>query len=151
MTPKPVQKLHGTTGMLLCAWVSMACLTSCHSPDKPPATGKPKLPLGVIDIPKPGAVIRGSVGAGGWAISESGVKEVCLYVDRDFVKCTAVDGKRPDVAKAYPNIARNDNCGWNTILETTSYQPGNHELTIQAIDKSGSTKDIGTIPFVVVQ
>ncbi len=58
---------------------------------------------------------------------------------------------RPDVAKVYPNVAKDDNCGWDAVIETSSYAPGNHELTVQAIDNNGSTNDIGVIPFVVGQ
>jgi hypothetical protein len=123
---------------------------SCQSHDTSISQAKPKLPFGVADMPKPGATARGSIAAGGWALFEAGVKEVCFYLDRAFVKCTAVSGKRPDVLKAYPNFAKNDTSGWDAIIETNSYSAGDHELTVQATDYNGSTKDIGVVSLMVV-
>lgn len=145
MTPKSVQKLSRT---LLCILCSLVCL-SCGPSEEAGSNTKPKLPFGFTDFPRPGETVQGSVGAAGWALSEVGIKEVCFYIDRSFVKCTGLGAARPDVTKAHPGVAKNDNSGWEAIMETSFYSPGLHELTVQAIDNNGSIREIGNVSFTV--
>src|ERR1039458_4426931 len=53
--------------------------------------------LGSLDSPVRGGTVRGSMLVGGWAIAESGVKWIAIYIDRQFVVFATVDGRRDDI------------------------------------------------------
>lgn len=136
----------------ICSVLLVVLLSGCaRQTGKPGLRPKPKLPFGVTDVPRSGQAVRDALTAGGWALSEAGIKDVCLYMDRNFVRCAELGGSRPDVAKAFPDIAKDPNSGWNAAFEITAYQPGPHELTVQATDNNGATRDIGTISIIITK
>lgn len=81
----------------------------------------------------------------GWALAESGVKEVNVYIDRNYVSSLAVGGNRPDVAKAFPAIPNGTASAWATQLNTKIYTPGSHEIIVQAVGNNGATRDIADV------
>jgi hypothetical protein len=104
-----------------------------------------KLPIGNVEV-KPGPNITGVVSLWGWAAAEDGIGKVCLYVDRQAASCTdIIIGARPDVAALYPQIPSAAMSGWSIQFDSSGLSPGNHEFLIQAITKSGATRDIGSM------
>src|SRR5215472_7787256 len=61
----------------------------CRSPSIPN-----DLPFGVMDVPRNGEGLRGTVQLVGWALAESGIKQVIVYVDRHYA-ATAKLGLNP--------------------------------------------------------
>lgn len=114
------------------------------------ASHRTTLPFGVIDYPRPGSTVQRRAEVIGWALSEAGIREVSIYVDRNFVRNARIGGFRPDVAKVYPAL-KDDHSGWMIGLETMFYRPGPHELTVQATDNNGAKRDLGTITINVVR
>lgn len=103
-----------------------------------------KLPFGVMDTPRTGETLKGKVVLSGWALSEAGITEIAVYLDRSYVMSGQINGQRPDVAKAFPNVPNGQNSGWAIHLDTSTIAPGPHELVVRAIDTSGSVRDIGS-------
>jgi Bacterial Ig domain len=107
--------------------------------------------LGSVDVPKPGATLRGStVMVGGWAVAEQGVQRVAIYVDKQFVTFATLGGDRPDIAKAFASFPNAGKSGWNVVLNLSSMLEGNHEMVVQVKSKGGNVHDFPAIPFKVV-
>src|SRR5215831_11294463 len=66
-------------------------------------TSKPggKLPVGFLDSPKPGEIIRGGYHVQGWALAESGIQDVSIFVDRSFLGKATLGQSRPDLTQEY--------------------------------------------------
>lgn len=109
-----------------------------------------ELPSGLVDVPKAGATLRpGPTLVGGWAVDDSGIREVRVYFDGRFKASTVLTVARPDVAKAMPRYARADALhGWNVLVDF-GMAPGAHTLLVQAVDDHGATRDIGVISVTV--
>jgi hypothetical protein len=107
-----------------------------------------QLPFGVVDTPANGATVRRLFDVGGWALDDSGVSVIRIYVDGRFRQEAAVSVPRPDVSKQYPTFAHGtDHHGWMAAL--TIAQPGSHVILAQAVDNEGATRDLATIRVTV--
>src|SRR5689334_3182516 len=81
--------------------ITIVSLWDCGSAgEKPPA----RLPLGVVDAPKAGETVRGNTRIAGWALDESGIRDVSIYVDRTFIGTATLGLTRPDLVKLFPNL-----------------------------------------------
>jgi hypothetical protein len=123
-------------------------LNSC-SRREPNAAILSKLPFGGVNSPQNEQKISGKVEVIGWALSEEGIESVSLYVDRAFVANCSLGLPRLDVAKVYPHMSGSGSSGWSTTLDSSNVPPGWHELIVQARSKSGTTRDLGSIPVLV--
>ena len=103
------------------------------------------LPFGVIDRPHNGEGLRGTVNLAGWVLAESGIKQVMVYVDRNYAATATLGGSRPDVARAFAAFVHEPNAGWAANLDTSAYPAGAHELVVQATANNGATRDLGAI------
>ena len=110
-----------------------------------------KLPLGIMDTPRTGDTLKGNAALAGWALSEAGIKEIAVYVDRLYVMSGQINTQRPDVAKAVPDIENSQNSGWTIQLDTSTFAPGPHEIVVRAIDMNGSVRDIGSVLVTIVR
>jgi hypothetical protein len=122
----------------------------CGRGTPPDATVDPanELPFGRVDAPVEGAQVTPQTTVGGWAMDDTGIREVRLYIDGHFAASVQLNTERPDVRKAYPQYARNTNRhGWTTTVQFDT--PGPHALLAQAVDTSGATRDIGSITVLV--
>jgi len=124
-------------------------LTSCGGENKSARKIVPNLPFGGVNAPVNGQKIAGKIDVVGWALAETGIESVSTYVDRTFVSSSATGLPRPDVAKAYPNVSGSDKAGWVLTLDTASFSPGWHELTVQARSKEGAVRDLASIPLMI--
>lgn len=109
------------------------------------------LPFGVMDEPRSGEALRGTVQLRGWALSESGMAQILVYVDRNFAVAATLGGSRPDVAKAYPAFANRPDSGWVAILDTSKFPAGAHEVVVQGTGNNGATRDLGDINVTIVK
>jgi hypothetical protein len=122
----------------------LACF-ACGSKPADPAPSLSRLPFGVIDVPRSGETLHGTVNVGGWALSEDEISQVAIYVDRNYVLAATLRAPRPDVAKIYAALPDAAASGWNAPLDTASFPPGSHEIVVQAHSKHGASRDIGSI------
>ncbi len=109
------------------------------------------LPFGVMDVPRAAETLRGTAQLSGWALSESGIRQVSVYVDRKYAATATLVGSRPDVAKAYAAFSNHPDSGWTVQLDTSAFPPGPHELTVQATADDGATRDLATILVNIVK
>jgi hypothetical protein len=105
--------------------------------------------LGVVDLPAKGATVHGAAPIGGWAVADSGVQRVVLYVDKQFIAFAALGGDRPDIAKAFPVFSDAAKSGWSTVIDFSQMIEGDHELVMQVKTKAGNVHDFPPVPFKV--
>lgn len=132
----------GWRGWLAVTSLALA-LTACTGAPSDPNN---ELPLGVVDTPRAGEVLRpGPTVVGGWAVDDVGVAEIRIYFDGRFAARTTLSVARPDVTKALPAYGRSgDRHGWNVMVDFAA-TAGAHTILAQAVDSAGATRDIGVI------
>jgi hypothetical protein len=137
--------LAALAGVVLLSGVVAGCVERAKNPEN-------QLPSGMVDLPKPGAVLRpGRTLVGGWAIDDTGVAEVRVFFDGRFKAATTLKVPRPDVSQAKPWYARpGDLHGWNVEVDF-GLAPGEHEILVQAVDINGAARDIGLVPVTVTR
>jgi len=110
-----------------------------------------ELPFGFVDVPAQNAMVGRDIVLLGWAMDDSGIAEVCVFVGGRFWVRTALNAPRPDVTAAYPKYSRgSDEHGfWLTASLPESVGPGAHVLLFQAVDLKGATRDIASVPITV--
>jgi hypothetical protein len=134
-------------------WIRMAVMAAVvvlpGCTDPPPSPDN-ELPIGVVDVPRAGDVLRpGPTIVGGWAVDDTRVVEIRVYFDGRFAARATPTVARPDVAKAMPAYARpGDMYGWNVSVDFGA-TGGAHTILAQAVDTLGATRDIGVIPVTV--
>jgi hypothetical protein len=128
------------------ALVLICFLLSC-SDSKRTAT----LPFGGVNSPGGGQKLQGAVEVIGWALADDGIDSVSLYVDRAFYAKASIGLPRADVAAAYPKATRGADSGWSATLDTAKFSSGWHELTVQAVSKAGTTRDLASLTFLTGQ
>jgi hypothetical protein len=103
-----------------------------------------RLPFGALNPPAPNAIVRGQLLVGGWAIHESGVVSVDLYIDREFVQTANVGVSRPDVAAAFPQFKVDMMTGFSSSLNTVKFPDGPHELVARIKARNKVIRDLTT-------
>jgi beta-N-acetylglucosaminidase len=78
----------------------------------------------------------------GWALNESGVKEVKVYVDDKYVSNTTYGFERKDVDRIYYGYKNGVNSGFIADLDTSLLRNGMHKVTFEAVGIDGSTQKI---------
>jgi N-acetylmuramoyl-L-alanine amidase len=107
-------------------------------------------PTGVVDVPTAGAILRpGPTLVGGWAVDDTGVREIRVYFDGAFKARTILTVARPDVSKAMPRRARpGDIHGWNVLVDF-GMAAGNHTIRVEMVAGDGTATSIGVVPVTV--
>jgi Bacterial Ig domain len=99
-----------------------------------------------MDAPVQNSVLRGTATLSGWALSEDGIENIAVYVDRSFVQMAGrLNGARPDVISLHPEFAGVTDMEWTVKLETGSLTPGSHDVLTRAISKKGAVRDLGSV------
>jgi hypothetical protein len=105
--------------------------------------------LGSLDAPVRGSTVRGLATFGGWAVAESQVKWVAIYIDRQLVSLTSVGGTREDVAKRYYKLPAAAKSGFSVAIDTTPMAAGEHQIVAQVKSNLGAVREFGPVPFQV--
>jgi len=106
-------------------------------------------PFGFIDGPSDGAVVGRSVVVSGWALDDSEIWAIRLYVDGRLTADARLSVPRPDVAKAARQYARGtDIHGWMVPIDLGP-EPGPRTVRVEAVDDRGTVQVIGVIRLVV--
>ena len=104
--------------------------------------------VGSVDVPPVNGTLKiGAVGIGGWALAESGVQRVAIYIDRQFVGFATMGGSRPDILRAFNSFPNAITSGWNAIIDTSPFPPGEHLLVMQIESKAGNVHDFPPVRF----
>jgi hypothetical protein len=105
----------------------------------------PPLPNVHIDSPADGATVSGNVAIAGWAIDNTAavgtaISSVLVLVDGVTVGAAIYGISRPDVCNAYPGRPGCPNVGFAYQLDTTSFSPGQHKITVTATNSAGTPR-----------
>jgi hypothetical protein len=124
---------------VLCGLAPVLLLLSCGGHEN--STTPVKLPVGFLDAPRNGDTIRGTTTIKGWALSEGGIRQVEIYLDRTFLGNANLQVSRPDLAQfPFPNP---DKGGFEYEWNTATIPPGPHEIVAQAHANDGGVRDVG--------
>ena len=109
------------------------------------------LPFGYLDLPAEGAMVPAGkpLQVAGWALDDSTVKEVRVYLDNRFKAKTSTNLERPDLAKPYPSYLHGTNMhGWNVEIDVPN-GAGPHTILVQVVDDGGATRDVRPASIIV--
>ncbi|MBE6049645.1 MAG: N-acetylmuramoyl-L-alanine amidase [Clostridium sp.] len=100
----------------------------------------PKLStIGNIDTPVANSNITTTkVKVSGWAVSDSGVKEVKVYVDGKQKGSSTVGISREDVGRTYPNHKNSNKSGYSVDIDINNIAPGSRTFEVKEISNDGS-------------
>jgi hypothetical protein len=126
----------------------LASFASCGKNPIDPAN---ELPFGNLDVPKPGETLPSAkVSVAGWALDDSAVAHVRVFIDGRFKGVTTLAVPRPDVVQAYPRYGSRGNvCGWTLVVDVGT--PGPHKILAQAVDDFGATRDLGVVDVMIAK
>ena len=85
-------------------------------------------------------VASGQLKVRGWALADSGIKEVRVYVDSIDLGTITYGTTRTDVNKAYPGYSSGNNAGFEGIVDISSVSTGNKKLTVKITANDGTTQ-----------
>ena len=97
-------------------------------------------PMMNIDEPSANSTVKGNVKVRGWALNESGIREVKIYVQGKYVGNAALGKSRPDVKNAYPQYINSDKSGYEYTINASSLGSGTNTIKVQAIGNDGTSK-----------
>src|SRR6267378_441750 len=92
--------------------------------------------MAVVDEPLANSQISGKVNVTGWALDDTAVSKVDVYVDGLLAGNAPYGGSRSDVGNDFPNPPAA--IGYGFLLDTTHYGNGAHTIEVRALDSSGN-------------
>lgn len=109
-------------------------------------------PFGSVDIPHAGGVhnTSGSFPVNGWAADTDGIDRINVQIDGNVMQSAMYGDPRPDVGNSFPDFPNAMFSGFVANVDTTRIQNGVHLMTIQAVDKRGLARTIGTRQVQVI-
>ncbi|MPQ43539.1 N-acetylmuramoyl-L-alanine amidase [Clostridium tarantellae] len=81
----------------------------------------------------------------GWALNDSGVKEVKVYVDNNYLGSANLNIDRVDVNKAFPNYINGNKSGFTGEFDVSNFARGYHKVKIIAIGNDNTTKEMSKL------
>ena len=85
-------------------------------------------------------VASGQLKVRGWALADSGIKEVRVYVDSIDLGTITYGTTRTDVNKAYPGYSSGNNAGFEGIINLGGMTTGDKKLTVKITANDGTTQ-----------
>jgi hypothetical protein len=130
--------------LVLAAWVS-GCGSDSTLPADSAQDPSNNLPFGVMDIPTNNGTVGRVVECAGWALDDTPVRVVRLFVDGRYHGAATPNFARPDLLNVFPKyMPANPTPGWKTTVDLGE-SPGAHTILAQAVDDRGATRDIGFV------
>lgn len=80
----------------------------------------------------------GALTLSGWAVADSGVRQVIIQVDGEDVGAALYGTRRPDVARVNPGFPDSQAAGFGFRLDSTRYVNGRHTVSAKVISHSGN-------------
>ena len=95
-------------------------------------------PITTVDAPTREARIKGdSLFIKGWALNDSGVENIKIYIDSTLVKTITTGIERLDVNKIYPQY-NDKNSGYEATIDIRKLDGGYKRLKVEQVGKDGS-------------
>jgi Big-like domain-containing protein len=117
----------------------------CKNEAKPKRQTEPNPPsIGFIDSPAPESVVGPLFTVAGWALDESGVDRVRIYLDDQLVATAPLTVMRPDVDRAFsPKTGAGTPHGFSLVIDAGS-RAGYCTIRAEAIDGRGALTQFAT-------
>ena len=91
-----------------------------------------------IESPANGQSVNELLNISGWAINNSGVKEIKAYIDNRYIKNLTTGLIREDVNNAYPGYINGNKSGFEGYLDLSNYSSGMHNITVKVVGNDNS-------------
>ena len=85
-----------------------------------------------LEEPVDSGIASGISNIRGWAISDTGVEKIELFVNGRYVSDIPYGGQRLDVESAYPNVPDSIHSGFGQTFNYGELGSGSHEITVRA-------------------
>jgi hypothetical protein len=127
--------------LILVSLISL--LTGCTDDVKPQRqlTANPAS-IGFLDAPAAEAAVDPIFTVAGWAIDESGVQRVRIYVDDTLIATVPLTVPRPDLDRLYPRVAQPGTPHGFTVVIDVGDSLGFRRLRLEAIDGRGAATHV---------
>jgi hypothetical protein len=103
--------------------------------------------MGFMDAPKPEAIVGPIFTVAGWAIDESGVERVRIYIDDELITTAPLTIMRPDVEAAYAAKTVTGTPHGFTVVIDAGTRAGFHTIRLEALDGRGALTQVATTNF----
>lgn len=130
---------------LVAALSCFALLVGCNEA-KPQRQREPnRASIGFIDAPAAQSTVGPMFTVTGWALDESSVKRVRVYLDDELVATVPIEVMRPDVDKAFPDRARaGEPHGFTAVVDAGARQ-GYCTIRVEALDGRGGLAQFANV------
>ena len=98
--------------------------------------------IGFLDAPAAEAAVDPIFTVAGWAIDESGVQRVRIYLDDTLIATVPLTVPRPDLDRLYPRTAQPGAPHGFTVVIDAGASLGFRRLRLEAIDGRGATTHV---------
>lgn len=122
-----------------------ACAAGCNREPRPKRQTERNLPsIGFMDSPAPESTVGPMFVVAGWALDESNVDRVRVYLDDELVATLPMTLPRPDVEKQYPGRGPAGRpLGFQTMIDAGA-RSGYCTIRLEALDGRGALTQIAT-------
>ncbi|MPQ45109.1 glucosaminidase domain-containing protein, partial [Clostridium tarantellae] len=86
----------------------------------------------------------------GWALNDSAVEKVNIYIDNNFIGQANYGEDSPFVAQDYPEYSNSNKAGYTLRFDASKLSLGNHEIKVEIIGDDG-IKYKKSVPVKVVE
>lgn len=104
-----------------------------------------------LEEPVGGEIHTGVGNLRGWAVGDSGIDKIEMWIDGVYAFDVPYGGVRGDVGGAFPDVADSNESGFSMAYSYSSLSSGVHSAKAIAYDNLGNTKESVTTEFSVVK
>ena len=79
-----------------------------------------------------------SLKVSGWAINESGISEIRVYLNNNYLGTAEYGFNRTDINNLYPDLSQSTNSGFCQTFDISKYGNGTKEVKIEIVANNGS-------------
>jgi len=91
-----------------------------------------------LEEPSANQVVSGITNIRGWAVAQTGIQKIKLYLDNSFVTNIPYGGKRGDVGNSFPSYSDSTNSGYSMIFNWGGLSKGQHSIEVRSYDNAGN-------------
>jgi N-acetylmuramoyl-L-alanine amidase len=93
----------------------------------------PGQPIIQLETPKLDESLQKNIAIKGWSVNASGVKEVNVFLNKNYLSKAEINLNRPDVKQEYNIYFGSEKSGFSYTLDATNIPNGLHEVTIETV------------------
>ncbi|MEG2353340.1 MAG: N-acetylmuramoyl-L-alanine amidase [Clostridium sp.] len=86
-----------------------------------------------IEYPEYDSQHNGDIAVSGWALNQSGVDKINIYIDGTKVGEAEIGFQRYDVDRAYPGYKNGEHSGFNYVIDSSDISNGIHTIKVESI------------------